>query len=192
MEFGKVSPLVWLILPPLVAFVPSGANRIADVFRNGTALSFPAVEDDEYREYVRYALSEEAGHLVISAQAAIPAGEPFIAWINFPFHLDFRRNPISDIDPAGLSTPWAHLPPFKYLFWDRLGYATLSSNAFKLMSKGPGLRERLVAMRTAQTIDELAHQTSPSQMVWKGKGIYVYKSERHWSIPVQRPTAIVY
>jgi hypothetical protein len=159
----------------LSCFVPSFAKRVSDVFRFGTALSLKAVSDLEYRSYSRFVLSGAAQHQIEEAQAAIPAGEPFVAWLNYPFYLDFRRNPIYELDTAGLSTPWSGIPAVNYVIWARQGYATRPYHDYVAQSHDPGLRERLIGFRSRAATTRLAESISSGELIWQRDGIFVYR-----------------
>ena len=45
-------------------------------------------------------------------QAAVPAGEPFLARVPFPFYFDFRRNPVRIDSLPGMASPPPGLPTF--------------------------------------------------------------------------------
>jgi hypothetical protein len=89
-------------------------------------------------------------------QALVPAGEALIAWVNTPFHLDFARNPIVDVEPAGAGNPWAYLPPARYLLLDYGGFATRPPNRYRSLATRPGARERLIAARALELSAMLA------------------------------------
>lgn len=75
-------------------------------------------------------------------QNLIPAGAAFIAWVVEPYHLDFRRNQVWDVDPAGLATYWAHMPAtVSYLMWER------PESWQRFRSYREGWNERLIATR---------------------------------------------
>ena len=43
-------------------------------------------------------------------QRLVPEGETLLAWISLPLHLDFQRNRIFDVQPAGLGSPMQDFP----------------------------------------------------------------------------------
>jgi hypothetical protein len=64
----------------------------------------------DYLAYNRDALSDNWTERLRGFQNMIPAGEPFEAWISTLFRLDFKRNQILDVEPAGLTTRWPEHP----------------------------------------------------------------------------------
>jgi len=73
---------------------------------------------------------------VRAIQEKVPPGEPVLAWVNTPFYLDYKRNRIYDIEPAGIGNPWATVPPARYLILDYDGYATRSTEEYVEFNKG--------------------------------------------------------
>jgi hypothetical protein len=73
-------------------------------------------------------------------QRAVPLGEPLIAVVNAPFWLDFRRNPIHDVELAGLAVPWARVPDGRYVIWEHAGPATPQLRHYAAQKAGEGLQ----------------------------------------------------
>jgi hypothetical protein len=83
-------------------------------------------------------------------QALVPAGEPLLAWVNAPHHVDLARNPVELVEPTAFGTPWARLPDdVRYLLWQYRGYATRSPEYLRGVARGPGAQERRTALRIA-------------------------------------------
>ena len=55
-------------------------------------------------------------------QQKIPPGKSIVAWVDAPFQLDFRRNPIFDINDSGLGTGWSRMPDADYVLWEKDGF----------------------------------------------------------------------
>jgi hypothetical protein len=134
---------------PMVAFWPSVVERTRQALGTGSVLAFSALATSQgYIDYNQKVLDPSEKDYVAAVQARIPAGEPLIAWINAPFYLDFGRNPIIDVDPAGLSTPWAIVPAVHYVLWQYNGIATSPPSDYQRQAVGVGAHERLIAVRT--------------------------------------------
>ena len=125
------SPLVRIMLPlalalvPVAAFLPSALTRDEQTLRFNSILAFSGLaHSPRYIEYSRQTLYGPTSENVAKLQAMVPEGEPIVAWINQPFYLDYARNPIIDVDGAGLNTPWAQMPRYGYVIWEYLGYAS--------------------------------------------------------------------
>ncbi len=96
--------LSWAFFEPLVA-------RIEQAVAYGHVLSFrPWSQSPVFLGYNQFALSAKAKSEVSSMQHLIPEGETLVAWISLPLHLDYRRNRIFDVQPAGLGAPMQDFP----------------------------------------------------------------------------------
>jgi hypothetical protein len=84
------------------AFILSAIRRFHQVVKYHSILAFSALpRTNVYIDYNRTALSDMAHAEVRSLQSKIPAGEQFVVWISQPSHLDYKRTPVFDVDPAG-------------------------------------------------------------------------------------------
>ena len=121
-----------------------------------------------YLSYNKAALDHSMKEFIRQLQAKVPPGQPLLAWINTPFHLDYRRNPIHDVEPAGLATLWAHIPPdVRYILWQYSGDAVRSVAEYQrgMQSLGGG-QERMIAYRALEFAFRL------EQMASRGKVLY--------------------
>jgi hypothetical protein len=144
------------------AFVPSLAARCRQAVRSGSILAFSdEAQKPSYLSYNKAALDNSMKQFIRQLQAKVPPGEPLLAWMNTPFHLDYRRNPIHDAEPAGLVTPWARIPPeVRYVLWEYRGPAVRSVADYKAWMRAPGARDRLIATRAfefARQFEKLAN-----------------------------------
>ena len=112
----NLSSLVALMAISLPTFLLLGAfygplvNRIEQAANHGSILSFPAARAPIYLNYSRFAMSDEAKGAVSEVQHLVPEGETLVAWISLPLHLDYRRNRIFNVEPAGLGSPAQDFP----------------------------------------------------------------------------------
>jgi hypothetical protein len=118
-------PLV-LAIVPIAAAVPTFAPRAEQAYESGSILAsrISAVK----RHYIndnKFVLYGPMKEELAAEQAQVPAGETIVAWISTPFYLDFDRNPIIELDGAGLLTPWAELPSSGYVIWEYASFPTL-------------------------------------------------------------------
>jgi hypothetical protein len=150
------------------AFVPSFTARCRQAVQSGSILAFSdEAQKPSYLSYNKAALGDSVAEFIRRLQGRVPAGEPLLAWINTPFHLDYRRNPICDADPAGLATPWAHIPPeVGYVLWEYRGFAVRTVADYRGWMQSPGARERLIARRAFKFARQL------EQMANSGKVLY--------------------
>jgi hypothetical protein len=142
------------------AFVPSLWARVEQASTYGHVLAFPWLSDrSDYLAYNRARLAPDANRGARAIQGLVPAGEPILVWTESPFHLDFARNPIIDVQPAGLATPWARVPPVRYLIWEYRGFAVRPAADYEDAIEDAGLYERIIARRSlafTRTLDAAA------------------------------------
>jgi hypothetical protein len=126
-------------IAPLLSFVSGAVQRAERALVQGSVFVVASLDDSpSYRALNRYMLHGPMQQQVRTAQAAIPAGEAFVAWIGAPFWLDFRRNPITDLDLAGLETPWAKVPDTHYMLWEFGGRTTPQLAGFESVRHSSG------------------------------------------------------
>ena len=121
--------VLWAFYGPLV-------NRIEQAVNHGSILSFPDAKAPLFLNYSRFAMSDEAKEAVSEMQHLVPEGETLLAWISLQLHLDYRRNPIFSVEPAGLVSPAQDFPfdgdaeaaeeyfrrhGVRYVLWQRSG-----------------------------------------------------------------------
>lgn len=169
-HFGRRIPAAALCFCA-AAFVPSWLSSTRQAVRYGSILAFSSLaERPDYLEYNREALSSARAERIRDIQAKVPPGEPILAWIATPFRLDYRRNPIVDVEPAGLTTPWARVPRLRYVIWEPSGYGMKTRGALVSDAKGPGVHERAIGARAvafgdalgrASRAGEVLHQDGP-------------------------------
>jgi hypothetical protein len=177
-------------------FSHSFAERIEQACRNGSLLSFAQrPRDPEYIAYNRFALSSDAKEEIQKAQQFVPEGEPFIAWTPLALHLDYRRNRIIDIDPAGLANPWVNFPFGKkssdgvkyfinggayYVLWQYRSYAVRPVGNLIEEAASPYPRSHTIGVRTHQFVKMLYNMTKDSQILGNNGSIVVMKlSDKH-------------
>lgn len=148
-----------------VPFARGVGTRVQAAIEYGSVLAFPGLAQDE--DYIRYNYDVLYGSYrqrTTRAQAVVPAGEPLIALVNTPFWLDFARNPIADIDPAGLATPWARIPRAQYVLWELNGFATIQPIGYEKERDRPGLLQARIGdagLRLTHVLIEHARAGSP-------------------------------
>jgi hypothetical protein len=168
-------------LPLVVAFVsvagfwPSLHGRVEQSLTAGSELAFARfAQSPVYLEYCRQVMDGSVRDTVSKAQSVVPPGEPVIVWINAPFYLNFARNPITDVEPAGLATGWATLPPARYVIWEYRGFATRTLNDYAQQAEGDGVHERMIATRSLQFIHQLAALGNSGQLLYDNGNIAVF------------------
>lgn len=151
---------VAIALVALAGFAPRWLHQVSRWLTFGTNLAFPAATSPPYLAYNHEVLEGDVRAGIERLQASIPAGEPILAWIEAPFYLDYARNPIVDFEPTCLSSPWAELPPVRWVLWEYDGFGTRPRGWYEGRMRWPGRRERVIAVRGLAFLDELARITS--------------------------------
>jgi hypothetical protein len=164
----------------LVAFfTPATIVRDQRAVRYGSILEFaPLATSPNYGPYIQSSLSSEAHQQIAKYQDTVPAGEPLFIWINTPYWLDYRRNPIIDVDTAGTATPWAHVPAnVHYFLWQFSGYATRTKADYvnRAYSPGVGARERVIAMRSLDLANLLSALSSRAKIISSNNEYVLFK-----------------
>ena len=81
-----------------------------------------------------------------------------------PFHLDYARNPIIDTEPAGMTTPWAHIPPdVHYILWQHSGPAVRPPQLDLELVAGSDPTEQITALtshRFSLKLRELSNEAA--------------------------------
>lgn len=146
-ELAELAPGDWrrAVRPTLVAvtvagvalFAPGLWTRIGQAAEDGSVLAFRASTSAPYLDYSATVLAGGYRDRVADLQARVPAGAPLLAWIATPFHLDFARNAVFDVDVAGLANPWASTPPVRWVLWSYRGFAVRSIASCRGMDGTP-------------------------------------------------------
>ncbi len=178
-------------------FSSSLAERAKQAIHYGSLLSFPKrARNPEYIAYNRYAFSSDAKKEVQTAQQMVPEGALLIAWTPLAFHLDYNRNRIVDIDPAGLANPWLDFPFGKdfsdgvkyfidsgayYILWHYRSYAVRPVGNLREEAASPYPRAHTIGVRTHQLVEMLYDMIKDSEILGNNGSIVVFKlSDKHF------------
>ncbi len=155
----------------LVAFAPSVLARYAQALRLGHSLAIPTLKHRDYVRYCNFVMGPQGRRWVQGAQAAIPAGETALVWTKASFQLDYARNNIVDVDPAGLTSPGLDFPfaselhagveylksqGISHVLWQYAGAAVRSKKAMQFALKNEFPRRRMIALRHQQFVSFLS------------------------------------
>lgn len=181
----KLPRAVCVLLPSIACvllvalFTPAAIARDQRAVQYGSILEFaPLATSPGYGPYIEFSLSSEVHQQVAKYQDAVPAGEPLFAWINSPYWLNYRRNPIIDVDTAGTATPWAHVPAnVRYFLWQYAGYATRREGDYRSRAHSPGVgaRERVIAMRSLDLANSLSALASRAEVISSNNEYVLFK-----------------
>jgi hypothetical protein len=164
---------------PLACFWPSLCERATQAMKTGSVLAFSALARQQGYAYVNERLMDPSERdAVARAQARVPAGEELVAWINAPFYLDFRRNPIVDVDPAGLATGWAGFPVARYFIWEYNGLATSPASDYAREAKGVGVHARMIGLSSLAFARRLEIAVRTGSVMYNDGRIIVFQATR--------------
>ncbi|HVP00835.1 MAG TPA: hypothetical protein VMT15_22365 [Bryobacteraceae bacterium] len=157
-------------------FLPSTITRMKWAVHNHSIAAYDwLAQSPPYIAYSRRVLSDHERQAVAAMQNFIPAGEPVLAWINDPFYLDYGRNKIVDIDPAGVGGPWAHLPPAKYLILDYNGYPTATEDDYKDDALDAGAAQRRNAEYTLDFLHRINGLVEKGEVLFDNEEVRVVR-----------------
>jgi hypothetical protein len=173
----------------VVIFYASLAERARQAFQFGSTLSFSELAKDPlYLAYNKYALSSEAKKDIQEAQLVVPGGRNLAAWTPLAMHLDYRRNRILDVDPAGLASPWLEFPfgrqvgegvkyfinlDAHYVLWQYSSPAVRPEQALLEWATSPYARSHTIGVRTYQFVKTLRGMARDSQILYNNGSIVV-------------------
>ena len=174
-------PKALMLLPiglglfPILSFWPSFIDRSTQAYDLGSILAFSETAHlPEYLAYNQQVLHGDVAAKIRAAQATIPAGAPMMAWVNAPFYLDYSRNPIFDIDIAGLANPWAKVPKDRYVIWEYKGLATRTDATYRALSVSPGRQDRIIAARARAQIEDFLYAANHGQQFYDDGNIVAF------------------
>lgn len=162
----------------VVAFWPSLVSRVREGRELGTPLAYlahaqPAARAD-FVTHNRHAFSEVNRTHLRALQDFVPAGQPFAAWVSTPFQLDFARNEIFTIDPAGLAMRWTRMPTgIEHVLLQYRGFAVRSRPELEqLIAAGASAADRVAAARSLEFLEWLSQQAASGRVLYND-GTYV-------------------
>ncbi len=171
----------WVLLVaavPVAAFTPAVLTRVHWAVQTHSVASYPWLAlDPDYMTYNRKVLHGTEQSEVKALQEKIPVGETILAWVNTPFYLDYKRNPILDMEPAGIGEPWAEMPRVKYLIWDYRGYATRERDYYEQWALDVGKGERRNAALALDFIHRLEELVKTGKVLFDNGEIKIVQLE---------------
>lgn len=170
------------LLAVCAAFAPSLVDRYATALKYRSILAYlppqvSIVSPDAFARHFDALLSDARRSRLRSLQHLIPAGAPFVAWVGQPFHLDFARNPILDVDPAGLASRWARVPEnVRYVLWDRRNWARQADTVYTWSAgRNSGLRDRAIAARVDAFTREFSEEFRAGTVLHQDDDFVVFR-----------------
>ncbi len=171
----RAAPPVIVALIIVASFAPDLTWRVRQAVNMGSILAFPLKNSEQYLRYNQEVLYGPIRDRVKTVQNRIPAGEPVIAWITAPFYLDYRRNPVFDVDVAGLATPWSRMPEARYVMWEYRGYAVRSPKYYKRWARRASLYEREIALRSLSFARQLVDWSRRAEILYDDGGVVLFR-----------------
>ena len=110
---------------------------------------------------------------VETAQIQVPAGEPLLVWMQTPFLLDYRRNPIYEIGWYQLVRPWTLIPKTNYVLWQYDGYGVRTPEFYAYEIRTNAAFTAGAAIGALQFGAQLQKIINRSQIVYENNGIVV-------------------
>ncbi len=174
--YRKYSILVASIIA--LAFAPSYLARISQSHKVGHAIGIPSLANLRYIHWFQQQMSDEVSSRIRNAQTAVPACASVLVWIGSPVHLDYSRNPIYDVDLAGLTSPWSGYPFFEdteaqvtflrglgieFVFWQYRNSPDRSLVFLRHREQQPYLRRHLAGRNGAAFLQSLQQMSFSSQ-----------------------------
>jgi len=161
-------------------FVPSCVVRYRQAVEYRSILAYPSQRLPLYRAYMREVFSADAAHKIRKLQHLVPAGQPIVAWISLPHLLDYRRNQILDVDPAGLATRWSQLPrDVGYVMWEYKGPTMPSRKDFEAMTQSTGQYMRCVGQRTLAFANQVENTIRHGELLYDDGETIVARIAEH-------------
>jgi hypothetical protein len=190
-QFSKIPLLIFALFAVglAVIFYESLAERARQAYQFGSTLSFSELARDPlYLDYNKYAFSPDAKKDIQKAQLVVPEGRNLVAWTPLAMHLNYRRNRILDIDPAGLANPWLGFPfgrqvgegvkyfinlDAHYVLWQYSSLAVRPEQALLEWAASPYARSHTIGARTYQFVNTLKDMARDSQIFYNNGSIVV-------------------
>jgi hypothetical protein len=174
------SRLPWALLfmfglAPLAFFVPGAAARFSSGLSGGTLYATLTPASVATLRYCHDVAFGPVRGRVETAQALVPPGEPLLAWINAPFYLDYRRNPIFSVELAGLGTPWARVPSVRYVLWQYRDPATRPLSYYQGYAFVMGTHERFLAAQGLRFTESLHALLQGAKVLYQQNGFVLYR-----------------
>jgi hypothetical protein len=154
---------------------PLGA-RVARAYASGSILAFATTAaNPRYLRYSEDVLYGGARARLAAAQAAVPPGQPLVAWVSTPFYLEYRRNVVYDAERSGISGPWAHVPTVDYFVIEHHGLAVRPRSVYEDATRDAGARERHIGRSCLAFLRFLQGFSASADVVYDDGRIAVFK-----------------
>ncbi len=179
----------------LIMSLPSLVRRTGQAVTAGSVLSFSELAVHPlYLAYNHFVLSPDAEKEIRDAQDRVPPGEKLVAWTPLALHLDYGRNEILDVDPAGLANPWVSYPfagtpaegiesfreaGVRYILWEYRSFGVRTREQLVESARNPFPRARTIGTKSNLFAKGLADIARQSQILYDNGSILVMKLVEH-------------
>jgi hypothetical protein len=164
----------------LVSFSKSLTDRIHQACESGSILAFSKLAAiPEYIAYNEEVIYGDTRLRIAAAQEQIPQGQAAVVLINEPFYLDYKRNIIFDVDPAGTANPWTYMPNVDYFMLEYKGLAVRASfDTWLGLTQFPARNERSIAEKYIAFLESLKKIGQNADEIYNDGRIVVFKKHR--------------
>lgn len=139
---------------------------------------------DSYYQYNQSVVwGSEIARTVQSIQELVPAGESILVWNNANFLLDFGRNRILDMDPAGINSPWARIPEVKYFLWERQGFGVRGAAGWNSRYRMGALREKMITIKSISMLQLFEKLASEGTILYDDGSFMLIAIENSEKVP---------
>ena len=171
-------------------FVPHAVAGVKQVVTCGAALAFSQYAcHPAHRSYASGVLNtspddgQSAQGLLSAWQSHVPEGESIVLWVSTPFYADFVRNEIYEVDAAGVSNHWAHVPlGARYFVIEHTGFATLSMRMWMDSAANSADYDSAIANRVLRFRSGLMR--ADKEVLFQDARVVVFKLNQAFDLPV--------
>jgi hypothetical protein len=160
----------------VISFSDTLMKRMHQAYESGSILAFSELATDcRYIRYCEEVIHGDTKLRIVTAQKQIPAGQAAVVWVYAPFYLNYERNIIYDVEPAGIASPWAYIPDVNYFMVEYGGDVVCSLDYFKERTRYPGRREQYIAGRCIAFLQSLQEIKQNTDEIYNDGRIVVFK-----------------
>ena len=174
---GTWSSLIFLaVLAGL--FFQAATHRLSMLANYGTQLGYATTWTEASVvgwSYEHELLVGSLAQRTARMQQKIPAGKKIVAWVEAPFQLDFKRNPIIDANESGVATAWSVMPETDYVLWQYKGPTVRSPQDYLYRIQNSGRRKGFVMARTMDFQASLQKLAAHSELVSDEEGFAIMR-----------------
>ena len=193
----KVIALTCFMVPLMILgadFSKILSQRTGRIIWHHTALSFSLAENNYYKKFNEYVLSDTAKQFYADIQNSVEEKSIILAWVSTPIHLDYTRNKIFSIaDASGLTSPWLNLPlganpqkmtafllnkKIKYILWEYKGYSMRNRQGYQRLAASSYVGRKVVGQHGLYVIEILDKIVDDATILYQNDRIVLCELEK--------------